>query len=203
MPKKIKKRGIYCIEGFWEQGDVVNKASVLPLLELLRHREEIPYIHHRCGTKEEILYMLSRWKGRVQKKYPILYFATHGNEGELDFGPNAILKLEELKDHLPQNAHNCIIFFGSCFTMKKDRRHITRFLENTGALAAIGYTEEVDWMVASSVELLTLYHIQTAKSLDSKGISEIEDAIKPHKSHFSKLGFRLVKCKTHIPRRRK
>ena len=102
MARKQKK-GIYCIEGFWEQGDVINKASVLPLLELLHQREQVPFTHHRCGTKEEILFMLSRWKGAVQKKYPILYFATHGNEGELDFGKEAKIRFEDLELHLSPN----------------------------------------------------------------------------------------------------
>jgi len=202
MPRKTKK-GIYCIEGFWEQGDIMNKASVLPLLELLENREDVPYAYHRCGTIEEIHFMLERWKGRVQNKHPILYFATHGNEGELDFGRKAKLKLEDLEELLTDKAHNCIILFGSCFTMKKDKRHITRFLERTGALAAMGYTERVDWMEASSAELLTFYYIQEAKSFDGKGIIEIQKAMEPNKRHFNKLGFRLVKCKTHKPRRRK
>lgn len=202
MARKPKK-GIYCIEGFWEQGDVMNKASVLPLLELLHHREQIPFTHHKCGTKEEILFMLSRWKGAVQKKHPILYFATHGNEGELDFGREAKIRLDDLEVQLNDRAHNCIVFFGSCFTMKKDKRHITRFLEKTGALAAMGYTKRVDWMEASSAELLAFYYIQEAKSLDSKGVIEIAHEMQPNKQFFSNLGFRLVACKTHKPRRRK
>lgn len=202
MPRKTKK-GIYCIEGFWEQGDVMNKASVLPLLELLENRENVPYTYHRCGTIEEIHYMLERWKGRVQKKHPILYFATHGNEGELDFGRNVKLEFTDLENLLAGKANNSIILFGSCFTMKHDKRNITRFLKNTGALAAMGYTKRVDWMESASAELLTFYYIQDAQSFDTKGMKEIEKAMEPNKRYFSSLGFRLVSSKEHKPRRRK
>jgi hypothetical protein len=195
-------KGIFCIEGFWEQGDVMDKASVYPILDLLHRRENIPFTYHRCATKEEILFMLSRWKGAVQKKHPILYFATHGDIGELDFGKKTKLKLEELEEILADKAHNCIFFFGSCFTMKKDKRVISRFLGKTGALAAMGYTKRVDWMKATSAELLALFYLQGAATFDTKGIKEIVKEMAPDEQFFNSLGFRMVECSTRKPRKR-
>ena len=86
--------------------------------------------------------------------------------------------------------------------MKKDKRIISRFLNKTGALAAMGYTKRVDWMKASSAELLALFYLQEAYSFDTKGLKEIVKEMKPDKQFFNSLGFRLVECGTRKPRKR-
>jgi hypothetical protein len=48
MTAKIKKKGIYCIEGLWDHGNIQDETTVLPILDLLekwKHKainEKIP-----------------------------------------------------------------------------------------------------------------------------------------------------------------
>ena len=54
MAKGNKKKGIYCIEGLWEEHDIQDKSSVLPILDLLEKRGECDYIYHDSATKDEL-----------------------------------------------------------------------------------------------------------------------------------------------------
>ncbi len=38
MPAKIIKKGIYCIEGLWDHGNIQDQSTVLPILDLLEKR---------------------------------------------------------------------------------------------------------------------------------------------------------------------
>ena len=38
MPAKIKKKGIYCIEGLWDHGNIQDETTVLPILDLLEKK---------------------------------------------------------------------------------------------------------------------------------------------------------------------
>lgn len=55
-------KGIFCIEGIWNEGDLKNKLSVLPMLELLKRGEYCDYIYHDCATMEELKFFLTKWK---------------------------------------------------------------------------------------------------------------------------------------------
>ena len=35
MTAKIKEKGIYCIEGLWDYGNIQDETTVLPILDLL------------------------------------------------------------------------------------------------------------------------------------------------------------------------
>jgi len=190
------KKGIYCIEGFWEQNNVQNESSVFPLLDLLNRNAAIPFIHHRCATKDEVMFMLERWikQSAMRAKYPILYFATHGGKGVLDFGNKIIIDLKELGEKLRGSSANNVFIFGSCSTMKMDLESINGLLQQTGALAALGYKKKVDWMVSAAAELLLLNYLQEdVTTLDTVGIKrELEKAMREQKTLFESLGFTIV-----------
>ena len=68
-------KGIFCLEGFW-YGDHRDKISVAPIIDLLHRYDNLPSLYQRCGTKEEFIYSLKRWKTKsFHKKYPLLYHA--------------------------------------------------------------------------------------------------------------------------------
>ena len=85
-----------------------------------------------------------------------------------------------------------------------DERHIQRFLNKTGALAAIGYKMKVDWMLATAFELLVLNALQNDK-FDSKGIENVKHTIeKDYGKIDTLLKFRMIiNNKIHFPRSRK
>jgi hypothetical protein len=97
----------------------------------------------------------------VQNQFPILYFAYHGVEGGLQLNKkHETINLQELGDLLEDNCHGKVFFFASCETLDIDERKIKSFLVKTGAIAAIGYRMEVDWMKSTAFEILVLNALQ-------------------------------------------
>jgi hypothetical protein len=140
MTAKIKKKGIYCIEGLWDHGNIQDQSTVLPILDLLEKRGYCNYIYHDCATKSELEYFLEKWKKKtINEKYPILYLAFHGDPSYIFLTHEDKYSLTQLAEFLGDKATGKIIYFGSCSTLNIDKRKINSFLEKTGAIAAIGY----------------------------------------------------------------
>ena len=199
------KKGIYCLENMWTSS-VKDKSTVMPILDLMERASVCDYLYHKCATREELYFMLNKWKTKsVQSKYPILYFAFHGESGALKLTKkNETLTLDNLGELLQDSCHGKVFFFASCETLSIDERHVQRFLNRTGAIAAIGYKLEVDWMLATAFELLVLNSLQNDK-FDSKGIEKVRRTILTEYGNIhSLLKFRMViNNKIHFPRKRK
>ncbi len=205
MPVKNKKKGIYCLEGLWNHQDIKDKSTVLPILDLLEKRNYCDYIYHDCATKEELEFFLDKWtRLSVSNKYPILYFAFHGEEGSIFFTNKKKYTLDELGDFLEGKCFGKVIYFGSCSTLKIDKRIIKSFLEKTGAIAAIGYKTDVDWIQSTACDLFVFEALQEDK-LDSKGIDNIHKKIISNYGNLHRiLDLRVViNDRVHIPRKRK
>lgn len=198
------KKGIYCLENMWTSS-VKNKLSVFPILELLENANICEHLYHRCATREELIFMLHKWKSKsIQKKYPILYFAFHGEKAGITLNNKDVLTIDELGNLLEDSCHGKVLFFASCETLQMHGKRIQTFLEKTGAIAAIGYKIEVGWMLATAFELLVLNALQEDK-FDSKGIKNVRLIVN---SEYGKLhtllNFRMIiNNKIHFPRKRK
>ncbi len=197
------KKGIFCLEGLWAQ-DLKNKSTVLPILELLQKGGICNNIYHACATKEELEFFLNKWKNKsICSKYPILYLAFHGKKGQIYITDKSTYSLNDLAVILENSAKGKVVFFASCETLNTAGRTIQSFLKKTNAIAAIGYKQEVDWMIATAFELLVLDALQQDK-FDSKGIENIEHKIK---SEYGNL-HQILDCKiavnkyVHFPRKR-
>ncbi len=197
------KKGIYCLEGLWDQ-DVNNKSTVLPILELLDKGNTCKYIYHTCATKEELEFFLKKWKQKsIITKFPILYLAFHGKKGHIYITNKSTYSLNDLALILENAAKGKVIFFASCETLNSAGRTIQSFLKKTNAIAAIGYKQEVDWMLATAFELLVLDALQQDK-FDSRGIENIERKIKTEYGNLHQI----LDCKiavnkhVHFPRKR-
>lgn len=199
------KKGIYCLENMWTSS-VKDKVSVMPILELMEKSNVCDHLYHKCATREELFFMLNKWKTKaVQTKYPILYFAFHGERGAIQLTKkNHTVTLDDLGDLLQDSCNSKVFFFASCETLNIDERHVQRFLNKTGAIAAVGYKMEVDWMLATAFELLVLNSLQNDK-FDSKGIQKVKSTILTEYGNIhSLLKFRMViNNKIHFPRKRK
>jgi hypothetical protein len=205
MAIRNRKKGIYCLEGLWNHHDIKDKSTVLPILDLLEKRNYCHYIYHDCATKEELEFFLDKWtRLSVSNKYPILYFAFHGEEGSIFFTNKKKYTLDELGDFLEGKCFGKVIYFGSCSTLKIDKRIIKSFLEKTGAIAAIGYKTDVDWIQSTACDLFVFEALQEDK-LDSKGIENIHKKIISNYGNLHRiLDLRVViNDRVHIPRRRK
>jgi hypothetical protein len=177
MATKITKKGIYCIEGLWDHGNIQDQSTVLPILDLLEKRGYCNYIYHDCATKSELEYFLEKWKNKkVQEKYPILYLAFHGDPGYIFLTHEEKYALAELADFLNGKSIGKIIYFGSCSTLNIDKRRINSFLEKTGAIAAIGYKRDIDWIQSTACDLFVFEALQS-DNFDKKGIKKMHKKI--------------------------
>ena len=153
------QRGIFCLEGDW-WNDFNRKSTVKPVLKLLSQGTDGPvdFVHRDVATREELAHYLSRWAQRGMKRYPILYLAFHGEPNTLFVGDQRrkghAVTLDELADLLGNKLAGRIVHFGSCSTLGLDKRHVTRFLKKTNALAATGFRTDVPWLKSSAFEVL-------------------------------------------------
>ncbi len=187
----MRKKGIFCLEGHWEK-NLTTKSTVEPILSLLEKQEKIRYIHHKCATKEEINFLLTKWSQSLYKSYPILYFAFHGRPGEFEINPKENYTLIDLATVLEGKCTNRVIFFAACKTLDIPKRKIKQFLKTTNALAVCGYNDEVDWMVSTAFELLVLFALQN-NVFDGRGINSVRSKIQTGFSRISdELEFIMV-----------
>jgi len=199
------KKGIYCIEGLWDHGNIQDQSTVLPILDLLEKRGYCNYIYHDCATKSELEYFLEKWKNKkIQEKYPILYLAFHGDPGFIFLTHEDKYSLAELADYLNGKSIGKIIYFGSCSTLNIDKRRINSFLIKTGAIATIGYKIDVDWIQSAACDLFVFEALQSDK-LDTTGIKKIHNKIITDYGNLHKileLRF-VVNDKQHFSRQKK
>ena len=205
MAIRNKKKGIYCIEGLWEEHNNEDKSSVKPILDLLEKRKLCEHIYHDCTTKVQLEFYLNKWKTkRVQEKYPILYLPFHGEPEHIYLNNKVKYSLDNLAEFLEDKSIGKVICFGSCSTLKMDKRRIKTFLNKTGAIAAVGYKRDIDWIKSTACDLFVFEALQTDK-LDDIGIKKIHNKIKSEYGNLhKKLGLSIViNDKWHYPRNRK
>src|ERR1051326_4997073 len=114
----MARKGIYCLEGLWDQNNVKDKSSVLPILDLLYKRGYCNYIYHDCASKAELEYFLKKWRTKaISSRFPILYLAFHGKEETICLNDDVEYSLEELSELLEGKCEGKVIHFGSCLTL--------------------------------------------------------------------------------------
>ena len=184
-------KGIYCLEGIWDE-DLREKSSVKPILELLHNNKDIDYIYHKCATVEEIEYFIKKWTLKKYSKYPILYFAFHGEKNILLLGDRKTYSLDSLANLLAGKCEKSIIIFGSCSTLALRKNYLTKFLYKTGCLAICGYQKDVDWLHSTAFEMLILFQMQM-NEFSKRGITAIENKVNSIARKFKdELKFRML-----------
>ena len=79
-----RNKNIYCLEGLWNDYDLKDKSSVIPLLEFLAKSRACDFIYHDCATKDELAFFLKKWAIKsISYKFPILYLACHGEQEKI------------------------------------------------------------------------------------------------------------------------
>lgn len=199
MPHRKAKesKGIYCLEGiWWPQGK--RHDSVEPMLRLLDQFQEyrVPFIYNRARFFESFENDLMDWSKRKYHDYPILYLAFHGEPGVIYVGDlrrkESVVSLDWIAETLEGKCTSRIIHFGSCQTLRIDKRHIRRFLDQTGALAVSGYTNDVDWIYSCGFELIYFANLQNY-SFTTPGVkAAIKQIDENAKSLQKSLGFRIL-----------
>lgn len=157
--------GIFCLEGEWDT-DLRRRRSVRPILELYERLGLARFIHRDVATSDEFAYYLKKWRQKGYGDYQLLYLAMHGEMGELSLGRD-ILQLDDLSELIDGCAMGRTIYFGSCSTMLAEEDELMRFVRKTGAAAAVGYFESVDWLEAAGFEVFLVEQLLRGRRSDA------------------------------------
>lgn len=158
---------IYCIEGHWDYGDREVEPSVEPILQMLLSMGHwADYARRDCATAEECLYFLDHEWTRRCRQGSVLYWATHGDVGEIWLSNNQVVPLETLSAR-KVDCTGCLVHFGGCNVLAKDgERRARKFMAATGATYVSGYARETGWAdtmepPALALELMLFSSIST------------------------------------------
>ncbi|MCL2689299.1 MAG: hypothetical protein FWE57_05570 [Chitinispirillia bacterium] len=183
-------RGIFCIEGLWND-NLKAKASIVPILNMLEMNGGIPFIHQTAATKEELEFYISKWKQPALKNYPVLYLAFHGAKSAILIEGKKY-RLYNLAKLLDGACAENILIFASCKTLCDDGRgSLLHFLETTNALALFGYKNKVSWMHSAALELLILSELQDV-NFSRRGMGVLQKKITLLASAFPHIDCSLI-----------
>ncbi len=144
--------------------DMRDTSSVRAALTFLRHNFGIKYIYRQCTNVKSLEHYLDQWKHAKYKNYNICYLAFHGEPDVIELGGERVT-LDELADMLGDSCRDKIIHFGTCETIKVERKKIDRFLRNTEALCVCGYKGEIDFLDGSVFDMLLIEMFQKYKDV--------------------------------------
>ena len=119
---KTYEKHISCLEGDWTN-DLSVKQSIRSALDFLEVNSNIKYIHKNCVTREQLSHYLKRYTLRKYSKYSICYLAFHGDPNLIYLGKDKV-SLEDLAEIANGRFTNRIIHFGSCSTLKIDKKRV-------------------------------------------------------------------------------
>ena len=180
------KPGVFCLEGPWS-ANLTDESTVEPLLQLLKNRREIRYIHRDTATIEEFNEYATRWAQTQYDDYSFGYLAFHGSKAEISLGRSHI-SIDALGKTLEGKCAGRTIYFGSCKTLATSWEELEEFLARVRARAVCGYTEDIDWVQSAAFELNLLSTVPRSKRIDA-GFLALQ---KGNGDTMNKLGFRAL-----------
>ena len=182
---------IFCIEGNWDSS-LAQRTTVRPVLELLEAHAGVKYIYRDCSTRNELDFLLDKWRQKGYGDYKILYLAFHGQPGRIIIDSRSTVTLDELAESMPCRTSRRLIYFGACSVMRVDKRVIRRFIHSAGVRAACGYTTDVDWIPSTALDLIAMNELQRF-SFTRPGLQAAEKSIRENTRRLAgRLGFRMV-----------
>ena len=148
-PARTRRHGaspiVYCVEGHWQWDDPSAEPSVEPLLQMLQRQGLLRYVRRNAATADELFYwMRNEWNSCAYGS--ILYFATHGEEGEIWLGGEGV-PIEKLAKKI--DCERCLVHFSGCSTLACSEERIRHFMKKSGAAAVSGYRCDVGWTSSS------------------------------------------------------
>ena len=198
---KKEPKNIFCLEtDSWYDQDSTH--TVEPTLRLLERVSRTRYERHTVATEGEFEYCIGKFLQYKAVDFPILYLGFHGwhanenfEDSHIELNDGTYITLPKIQDLLRGKCNRRLVHFGSCGVLDTHGRKLNKFLNETEALAILGYTEAVDWMECAAFDILALNCLQTIV-WQPKNILEIEGQLKETAPGLMKrLGFRL-KTKT-------
>lgn len=202
MPRELhytlphtRVRGIFCLETDWE--GVARAPSIFSVLGILRSSPlRIPSIHRHVATQDSFHHYLEKWVQVQHGRYPILYLALHGVEGEVQFGDlrrrDNHVTFDELEEVLKGRCRGRVLHFSSCKTLVVSEPRVQRFLKATGAVAVSGYRRDIDWIRSAIFDLALLAGLQQ-NAFTAPGLRAVRTRLlRRHGGEAKSLQFRMI-----------
>ncbi len=165
--------GVFCLEGAWDEEDLEDRSSVLPVLDTLQRLRSIDYIHRDIGTRAELEHYVRRWIDE-DLDYQLLFLAFHGSVDRggvrslyLSRDTDGAVTLDQLTGLLAGKLKGCIAHLGSCSVVDVTDPALRTFLDRTQAEAVMGYDRDVDWVDSAAWELILFGTLARYKQLGS------------------------------------
>ena len=175
---------MFCLEGDWS-GDLTDKSSVRPLLEILDPLAKVPFIHRDVGTPAELDHYLRLWTQKRYDRYTLAYLAFHGTPGNIAVGRHDV-SLSDLALSLNGRCEGRVIYFGACSTLDIEQDEIDLFRKATRARAVCGYVKDVEWLESAAFELLLIEALTYYERTDAA----LKFLTREYQTLADKLGFR-------------
>lgn len=157
---------ILCLESSWN-GRKIDNQSVQHTLETMSVIHMDTCIHVTCNTMEELTYALQ--DATYGFRQGVLYLAFHGAPGKIKLGNDVHISMTDLADLMGNRFRGWNVHFGSCRTLATLQTE--PFKKMVGAKILSGYTETVDWVQSTAMDMLLLdamYYHKTPGHLSRK-----------------------------------
>lgn len=181
--------GVFCVESW--SGDLRNKTTVRPLLDVLSERSGLRFIHRTVDSGTQLVDYLKRWSNYAG--YRVGYIACHGSAGEIYIGPDT-LSITELADQLERSKVDLsgrTLYLGSCAGMKTTRAALRDLRERTGLACVCGFKGEdgVNWLESAAFELLLFQALALTPYAQHR--YALRDLVADHQQLARRLEFRF------------
>lgn len=181
--------GVFCLESW--SGDLRNRDTVRPLLEVLADQSGLRFIHRVVDSGAQLIDYLTRWPAYAA--YDVCYLACHGSAGTIYLGADS-LTLSELADELERAGADLsgrTLYLGSCSVMATQRSVLTDLRDRTGLTCVCGYADEkgVDWLESAAFELLLFQALAITKYAQHR--YALRDLVAQHPQMARRLQFKV------------
>lgn len=194
LPSPTDVKGVYCLEteSWYNRKD---PSTIEPVLQLLRHMMNVPYLHKDVATSAEFTYFLKQYAMKGFKTHPILYLGFHGfsvkGKAGISLNEPREMHIGEIEDCLRDKLRGRLVYFGSCDVMKAETE-LQAFRSNTKAGAILGYTKQVDWIESASFDMMVLSILQSV-SFTKHGYGGVDRRLQERSDTlYKKLGFKII-----------
>lgn len=178
-------KGIIAIES-WD-GKTVDepRGGMRSLLNFVSDFHQTKFSYNFLYTPEEMRYILGNIPTR---SFSLLYLSLHGKPDSIQTGmfSEFEIPLEELADMMGNRFAGYGLHLASCATMSSSQESIRDFMNKTGILFISGYTEYVDFISSSLVDLALINSWMFAKNYKRM----FENMQKSYKQILNENGFK-------------
>ena len=163
------------------------------MLEFMKHRNDMDFVHRRVATKSELIFYLQQLRKATFNKYEIVYLSFHGQtqhiflEGEKK--QKNTVSLMELADIANGAFINKFVHFSTCRTFLGSEIELEAFKNKTGARLVSGYTRSVDYTLSSFMDIAYFNEINNTSVKFNTIVNRID---KLYSGLKQELGFKIL-----------